>query len=107
MSLTIHTTGRTLTDNMSHAAWRPQRCQHYWCNLCFFDETHNHAFMKTLLLFLLISGMAFGQSNEPFKHANTIIVKTALSDEDAFDTLCKNLVRHGYALENINKDYHQ
>ena len=63
--------------------------------------------MKVFICLLLLSTFCSAQSVKPFRDANTIVIQTSLSNAEALDTVCKTLVRYGYALEFINKDYYQ
>jgi hypothetical protein len=63
--------------------------------------------MKALICLLLLSTLCSAQSPKPFRDANTIVIQTSLNNAEALDTVCKRLVRYGYALEFINKDYYQ
>jgi hypothetical protein len=63
--------------------------------------------MRVLLLILIAASGAMAQSNEPFRGANTIIFKTELSDDQAFDRICKALTDHAYVLDKYNRDFYQ
>jgi hypothetical protein len=62
--------------------------------------------MKTLLTFLcLLPLWVMGQSNEPFKKANTIVIQTGLPAEEAFVKWGKHLAQSGYAIAESSKDF--
>jgi hypothetical protein len=62
--------------------------------------------MKTLLTILcLLPLLVFAQSSEPFKKANTIVIQTGLSPEEAFQKWGRYLVQSGFTLADTNKDF--
>jgi hypothetical protein len=63
--------------------------------------------MKTLILIALTTVVAMGQANKPFKGTNTIVFKTGLTNDEAFDAVCKRLVSHAYSIETLTKEFYQ
>lgn len=62
--------------------------------------------MKTLLIaFILLPLLVAGQSSEPFKKANTIVIETGLSPEEAFLQWGRHLVRNGYTISESSRDF--
>jgi hypothetical protein len=62
--------------------------------------------MKTLLLSLfMLPLLVMGQSNEPFRKANTIIIETGLSPEEAYSKWGRHLAQSGYAIGESNKEF--
>jgi hypothetical protein len=59
--------------------------------------------MKTLFLFLFLSIIIFPQ--DILENANTIIINTSDSPEDAFKNIGKILMKDGYTLENVDKTF--
>jgi hypothetical protein len=63
--------------------------------------------MKTLILIALTTVVAMGQADKPFKGSNTIVFKTGLTNDEAFDAVCKRLVSHAYSIETLTKEFYQ